>query len=207
MTPNVHRLGLFLTALLTLIGLSTASAVAHEEINPKSAVVGQPTFFQLSAANEKKAGLTKITLHAPDGLPFGATTRSPNGWHAEVSETTITWSGGTVAPDQFDSWGFEIEGADQAKTYTYKADLGFADGTTDSVDVPITAVASAATPPTSTETAPKTATKPSDGTARVVAGIALLLSLVALGLALARRSGGAAQTSGDGAGSEASADW
>jgi uncharacterized protein YcnI len=202
MTFHMRRLTAILTIVFLVLGLSPATATAHEEINPKSAVVGQPTFFQLSTANEKKTGLTKITLHAPDGLPFGATTRSPAGWRAEVSETTITWSGGTVAPDQFEMWGFEIEGADQARTYTYKADLGFADGTTDSVDVPITA---AAATPAPAKGASKVTSKSSDGTARALSGIALVLGLLAILLAAFRRSG--PKTTAAGTAAEPGNDW
>lgn len=196
-----------LGVVIGLVGLVSAPAVAHEEINPKTAVVGKPTFFQLSAANEKKVGLTKITLHAPANLPFGATTHSPAGWHADVTASTITWSGGTVAPDAFETWGFEIEGADQAATFTYKADLGFADGSSDSVDVPITAVADGATTTTTsgaattatsagatattsatTNPAGATSSKQSDGTARGIGVAALVLSLLALTLVAIRRA-------------------
>lgn len=202
----MRRFLTFVTALLALVGLGAGIASAHEEINPKTAVVGQPTFFQLYAANEKTAGLTKITLHAPDGLPFGASTRSPAGWHATVTETAVTWTGGTVAPESFETWGFEIEGADQAKTYTYKVDMGFADGSNESVDVAITAAAAGggttATTAGSATTAGLTATTggtvpaapvavtttKSDGTARTLGIIAMVLALLALALSVVRRS-------------------
>jgi hypothetical protein len=194
---------------LAFVALAAGPATAHEEITPHTAVVGKPTFLQLTAANEKKVALNKVTLHAPAQLPFGTTTRSPAGWHAAVSETAISWSGGTVAPDAFETWGFEIEGADQAATFTYKVDLGFADGTSDSVDVPITAVADGATTATTsggsttitsgggsstsaatatTAAAASRKTKGSDGTARTLGIVALVVSLLALLLAATRRS-------------------
>lgn len=121
-----------------------APALAHEEISPKSFPTGQPTFFTLSAANEEKLNLVKIVLHAPAGLAFGSTTRSPAGWSVNRTDDTITWMGGAVKPDTFDTWGYEIEGADQPGTLAYKVTLGFADGKTDDVEVDVNAVAAGA---------------------------------------------------------------
>lgn len=198
----MRRIFAFLTTVGIGVGLATGLAHAHEEITPKTAVVGKPAFLQLSAANEKQVALTSITLHAPAGLPFGSTTRSPAGWRADVHEDSITWSGGSVAPDTFDTWGFEIEGADQAKTYTYKADLGYADGSKDSVDVPLTATAGESS--SSGSTAAKTAST-SDSSARGLARIAIVLAVLAFGAAMFRRS----RTGGDAPASRAdsSNDW
>jgi hypothetical protein len=118
-----------------------APVLAHEEINPKTFPTGQPTFFSLMAANEQSANLVKIVLHAPAGVAFGETTRSPAGWTVARTDDTITWTGGAVKPDTFDSWGYEIEGADQPGTLAYKVTLGFADGKSDDVEVDVAATA------------------------------------------------------------------
>ncbi|HEV7536351.1 MAG TPA: hypothetical protein VGP90_12000, partial [Acidimicrobiia bacterium] len=109
-------------AAALVVGLA-ATALAHEEINPKSFPTGQPTFFTLTAANEEKAKLVKIVLHAPAGTPFGGTTRSPAGWTVAATDDTITWTGGAVKPDAFDTWGYEIDAADQPGTLAYKVTL------------------------------------------------------------------------------------
>ena len=52
-------------ALSTVFVLATAApAFAHEEINPRTVTVGQPTFLTLTAANEKTQPLTKVVLTA-----------------------------------------------------------------------------------------------------------------------------------------------
>ncbi len=130
--------------LLAVAGVA-APALAHEEINPKTFPTGQPTFFTLSAANEETANLVKIVLHAPAGLAFGSTTRTPTGWSVTRTDDTVTWTGGAVKPDTFDTWGYEIEGADQPGTLAYKVTLSFADGKSDDVEVDVNAVAPAAT--------------------------------------------------------------
>lgn len=131
-----------LAGLAVLVG--AGPAWAHEEINPSSVTTGKPVFLTLTAANEKQVRLTKVTLNAPSGLNFGETTRAPSGWTVNRTDTAVTWTGGAVDPDRFESFGFEIEGADQPGTLSYKATLSYADGSNDDVTVPITATASGA---------------------------------------------------------------
>src|SRR5438552_6418123 len=141
-TRSVLAAGVLAAGLVTG---AAAPALAHEEISPKTFPTGQPTFFTLTAANEAKANLVKIVLHAPTGTPFGETTRSPAGWTVAATDDTITWTGGAVKPDTFDTWGYEIDAADQPGTLVYKVTLGFADGKTDDVEVDVTATAPGAT--------------------------------------------------------------
>jgi hypothetical protein len=195
--------GAVLALALTLV---TAPAWAHEEISPPTVTTGRPTFLTVTAANEKKVALNKLTLTAPAGLPFGAATHEPSGWTVQKTATVITWSGGSVAPEQFEQWGFEIEGADQPGALGYKVTLGFADGSKQDVNVVVTAVAAGASPtPTVTSgtgasvttvpattatTVKKAAKKATSKRANVALGLgaaALVLSVVAL--ATATRAG------------------
>ncbi|MCU1448088.1 MAG: hypothetical protein JWP02_258, partial [Acidimicrobiales bacterium] len=94
-----------LAAVAAVMAVATP-AWAHEEINPKQFPTGQPTFFMLSAANEQTADLTKVTLTAPKGVAFGATTHEPQGWTVNRTDAVITWNGGAVKPDTFEQWGY-----------------------------------------------------------------------------------------------------
>ena len=158
----------------------------------------------------------KITITAPTDVNFGETTREPTGWRVDRSDTVITWSGGRVAPAHFDQWGYEIEGADQPGTLTYKVTLGFTDGKTDDVNVQTTAVA-AGTAPTTVAAGGGAVTTEATGTtpaakagggssarsrANIAIGlgaVALVAALVALGLAARRRANGAADSTAGGA--------
>ena len=207
-----------LAAAGALFVLMAPVAWAHEEITPKTFPTGKPTFFTLTAANEEKVDLTKVTLNAPQGLAFGATTHEPPGWSVNRTDAQITWTGGTVKPDEFETWGYEIEGADQPGTLPYKVTLGFADGKSDDVEVDVkaTGAAKSAAPgvtkagaKTKVTTAKKAGaaktaasrTSSSSGsstTANVALGLgaaALVVSLVALAL-IARRPGPAAAPGG-----------
>ena len=166
-----------------------APALAHEEISPKTFPTGQPTFFTLTAANEEKVNLVKIVLHAPAGTPFGGTTRSPAGWTVAAGDDTITWTGGAVKPDTFETWGYEIDAADQPGTLAYKVTLAFADGKTDDVEVDVTATAA---PPPTTAAAAGGKGGSDDGTATAalaISSVALVAAAVAMALAGRRRPG------------------
>lgn len=176
--------------------LYSSPSGAHEEINPATFPTGKPTFFTLNAANEKKVDLTKITLEAPANLPFGESTRAPAGWTVDRAEEKITWSGGSVKPEGFDQWGFEIEGADQPGALTYKVTLGFRDSTSEDVSVVVNAAApgsvgtSVTTTPGQSSAAGTTTKNSARGRANialVLGVVALVLAAAALALALARR--------------------
>jgi hypothetical protein len=173
-----------LAALAVVLAGGAAPAWAHEEINPSTFTVGKPTFLTITAANEKQVRLTKLTLTAPAGLNFGETVRNPAGWTSTRTDTVITWTGGTVDPDRFESFGFEIEGADQPGTLTYKATLGYADSSNDDVTVPVTAVAAGSSSSGSGSGGS------GSGRANAALGLAVVaLALSVAALALGRRGG------------------
>jgi len=221
----------FVSALAALGVIATAApALAHEEINPKTFPTGQPTFLTLTAANEATADLIKIVLRAPAGLGFGEATRSPAGWSAASTDDTITWTGGAVKHDNFESWGFEIEGADQPGTLTYKVTLGYSGGKTDDVEVQViasapgtsgagtgsapavtTAVPATSASPTTAAAAPAEAGAGSggdSGTAKAGLAVSIVALLVAAGaLAVGARRSGGNRASGGGAAPGATQDW
>ena len=204
---------------IALVLLGAVPAQAHEEINPATIPTGKPVFLSLSAANEKGVDLTKLTLRAPAGAPFGEATRQPPGWAADRTGAVITWSGGRLAPHGFDQWGFETDGADQPGPLRYDVTMGFADGSSQDATVEVTAVAGGAVPTTAAvtpssgasvpTTLPTTATKASGGNggdddlataALVVAIAAAALAVLGVGLGLRpRRSTGSGPAPGSGA--------
>jgi uncharacterized protein YcnI len=184
---------------LFVFAAGAAPAFAHEEISPSTLAVGKPVFLTLTAANEKSANLTKVTLSAPQGLDFGAATRAPAGWSTTKSATTITWTGGAVPSNNFESWGFEIEGADQPGALNYKVNLAYADGTNEDATVLVTAT-----------TAAKATGSSSSGSGRadVALGLGVLALVVAgVALALASRSRAVTTTAGAPATDKGGQDW
>jgi hypothetical protein len=209
----------FVTVAAVLALGKVAPAWAHTEISPSSVPTGRPLFLTLSAANEKSADLTRISLTAPEGLGFGHATREPSGWAVNATTGGLTWTGGAVEHDHFESWGFEIEGADQPGTRSYRVTLGYADGSSDEVEVPITISAgSAATGTTdttggtggtggTTQGTVGAATESDGGGGEGRANVALAISVVALVAAvtaavLAARRGRASTSDGPRAGQD-----
>jgi uncharacterized protein YcnI len=219
------RKSIVFLAVLAAVLAAAVPAFAHEEINPKQFPTGQPTFFTLTAANEQKANLVKVTLTSPKGVSFGATTHEPQGWTVNRTDSVITWSGGAVKPDEFEQWGYEIDSADQPGTLTYKATLGYADGKSDDVNVQTTAVAAGTIPTTAAPAGGPVTTAAAGGTTATTAAksgagssarsranialglgvVALVASLVALGLAARKRGNGSVAQPSAGGGQKQ--DW
>src|SRR5262245_34339768 len=84
--------------------IAAPAGSAHEEITPSTVTVDTPTFLTLTAANEAQSDLVNVSLEAPESAPFGETTRAPAGWTAEVSQSKLTFSGGAIKPESFDSF-------------------------------------------------------------------------------------------------------
>ncbi|MEP7056021.1 MAG: hypothetical protein ABI912_12325 [Actinomycetota bacterium] len=204
-----------------LVVAAASPASAHEEITPRTVEVGTPTFMTITAANEQKVPLTRLEVQAPKGVSLGLT-RAPNGWTAESDARHATFTG-RLAPEHFEQFGFEIEGADQPGQAVFTAVLSFAGADTDTVRVPVTVTAAggAATPVTlkPSESSAPTASSPPVGatsppsaapvTARSreqthdnralgVALVALLAAVAALAAALLRRSPRSAGAAGTG---------
>jgi len=194
---------------VALVAVPTA-AFAHEEINPNIIVTGKPTFFTLSAANEKKVDLVKVTLAAPAGTNFGEATRSPAGWTANRGDTQIVWTGGAVKPDGFEQWGYEIEGADQPGNLKYAVTMGFADGSSEDASVVVAARAPAkgggggAVTPAVTALAKKA--KSRANAALVLGALGVLGAIAALAMANRKRDA-TAVAAGDGADKGSGKDW
>jgi hypothetical protein len=182
--------------VLVLWVVGAAPARGHEEITPPTFRVGTPTFLTLTVANEKQVKLTRLTLGAPAGATPGETTRDPAGWTSSRTGAAVTWTGASVEPGRFESFGFEVDEVEQPGILAYKATLGYADGTSEDATVEVTATAAAA---------PAGAGTAQGGSGRAdlalaVAALALLASLVALVRSSGRgRSGPSAE--------EAEQDW
>jgi hypothetical protein len=191
----------------TFVIALAAPAFAHEEINPKVVPTGSPVFLTLTAANEAKADLTKVVLTTPTGVTFGTATKSPSGWTVNKSDTTITWSGGRVAPDAFENFGFELDNVPQPGTMAFGVALT-AGSAPEQVTVNVTAVAAgtdttglspggttttASTEPAPPPTIPASVTssvnqaKSRSNTAVILGAVGVGLGVIAIILVLASR--------------------
>ena len=202
--PKPRKFAIALAAATLTLG--AGPALAHEEITPTSLQTGTPTFLTLAAANEKEQPITKVQVSFPAGAEVGETTRSPAGWKVSRTGSAVVWTGGKVAPETFEQWGFELEGADQPGTLTFTVSLT-AGGESEQVRVPVAVVAkgagsarsATAASPTTAATVASADTDSSSAQGRATLAVwlatgGLLLGLVALVVAIARRRGDPAST-------------
>lgn len=199
----MKRLALAVTVITASVVLAVPAG-AHEEITPASVPTATPVFLTLSAANEKRVDVTRVTLAPPSGTQLGHATRDPAGWTtATFTHTEAVWTGGAIRPGRFEQFGFDIEPVAQPGTLAFRVILGYGDGTTDAVDVPLTVASAPGPSPTPATTAdhpdeetpdPTTTPQPAadergDGQATAALVFSLLSMLVAVGaVVLAVRS-------------------
>ena len=169
-----------LTAIVVVL-LVAGPAYAHEEIDPATVPTGLPMFLSFSVANEKTVDLRSVRLTAPQDLEFGETTREPAGWTSTRSNAAVTWTGGTIKPNKFETFGFEIESANQPGDKTYSVTMTYADNSTENAQVILHVVAAATG---AGATGGETADDKDSGSGKGLAAVALALGAAALALSV-----------------------
>ena len=171
-----------------------ASAAAHARVSPSVTLANSGDVFTLAVPTEKKnATTTKIELTPPQGFDIDSFVPSP-GWKRDLQQTgsgeeaaitKVTWDGGKVPTGEDAAFSF-IATTDAAKTYTFAVRQTYSDGS----------VVDWSGPESSDTPAPIVEAKSSFGggtstvavIALVVAGLALVVSIVAVAAGPGRRS-------------------
>ncbi|MFL5581792.1 MAG: DUF1775 domain-containing protein [Gemmatimonadaceae bacterium] len=174
---------------LTLLLLLPAAAHAHAVVYPRTAAPGAYERYVLRVPNEKNVATTRVELRFPAGVrvtSFG----DVSGWTLETltdsagNITAAVWTG-TLPPKRFVELPFVAVNPKTATRIVWPAYQTYADGER----VEWTGPADSKRPASATEigaSASAPAAAGGDRTALLVAGAALVLSLVSLGLALRR---------------------
>jgi len=199
----------------------TAAAAAHVTVTPETAAPGEFAKLAFSVPNEEpKADTTKLVVNIPTDHPLAfATVRPVPGWTAKVTTTKlpkpvngideaisrITWTGGKVKPDEFQF--FEVNAGPLPTgtgALTFTAEQTYSNGKVvkwadppkangEEPEHPAPSLKLTSAPSTSPAAAQAPADSGSgDTTARVLAGAALVVAVIAAVLAFARRRTGAA---------------
>jgi periplasmic copper chaperone A len=118
-------------ALAALIAAPIAAA--HVTVNPSTAAAGSFARFDVRVPTERDVDTTEVTLQLPEGLFFVSFQPKP-GWTRtvkmeqlaqpvevfgdEITErvASVTWSGGRIAPGEFDEFGMSARMPEQAGT-------------------------------------------------------------------------------------------
>lgn len=130
--------------LLTVILATTAHA--HVTVQPNEASAGAFFRFVVRVPNEKDdARTTKVRVEFPENLIF-TSFQPKDGWQRNVEMKTldepieafgaqidevvgsVTWSGGTIGPHEFEEFGFSVRVPEEPGTLEFKAYQTYSDG-------------------------------------------------------------------------------
>ena len=136
-----------ITAALAAAGVAVfaAPALAHVTVQPNEAIVGSFSRFVVRVPNEQDdASTTEVTVELP---PLAFVSFEPKeGWKRteetvefdepievfgeEVTEGvgSVTWSGGEIAPGEFDEFGFSARMPDGEDSLTFPAEQTYSSG-------------------------------------------------------------------------------
>jgi uncharacterized protein YcnI len=104
----MKRLLLAVTATLALLVAMATPASAHISVNPGTAAPGGYTALVVRVPNESdEASTTEVSVTMPDELDSFRVMPTP-GWDYEVDGTTVTWSGGEIAPGEFMEFSISV---------------------------------------------------------------------------------------------------
>jgi uncharacterized protein YcnI len=178
-----------------VIALAVCStAWAHAHVSPSVVQAKQSEVFTLAVPTEKEnANTTKIEFTPPAGFGIDSFIETP-GWTRDVQSTgsgedtviqKVTWSGGSIPPESATNFQF-LASTDASKSYDFKVRQFYSDGSV----VDWTGPESSDTPAPIVEAKSDLGGGGGSSTleiiALIVAGVALVLALVAL----LTRSGG-----------------
>lgn len=124
----------------------TTPAFAHVTIQPDEAPTGEFFRFVVRVPNEREeTDTTKVKVDFPDNLIF-VSFQPKAGWKHEVTMKkldepieafgakidevvdTVTWSGGSIAPNQFDEFGFSAKVPDDPSELEFAAFQTYSSG-------------------------------------------------------------------------------
>ncbi|MFZ5827474.1 MAG: YcnI family protein [Bacillota bacterium] len=130
-----HSVTALTIAALLLIALA-GMAGAHAVVYPKTMNANSYEKFTLRVPAEKESDTVKVRVEMPEGFTISRVKPLP-GWSYEMEKDAdgktvkaITWSGGKIAPGEFQEFEFQGKTAKDAGRYAFPVWQTYADGET-----------------------------------------------------------------------------
>ena len=123
----------FLALLGALLAVGVASA--HVTVNPRVVAANSFAAFTVRVPTERDVPTTGVRIEFPAELTVSRFQPKP-GWQREVEKnqagaiTAVSWSGGQIAPDEYDEFSFQARTPAEAGTLVFKAYQTYAGGET-----------------------------------------------------------------------------
>ena len=117
------------TLVVTAIALIvTSAAAAHVTISPPYVENGVETEIAFQTPNERPPHATvTLAVTAPPGISVDSAA-APPGWRADVSGSTVTWSGGRLEGRESVRFPLRVTARAHAGTHSFAAVQGYDDG-------------------------------------------------------------------------------
>ena len=104
-----------------------AAACAHVTIQPSFVEDGVETEISFQTPNERPPNETiSLTVKAPPGISIDSAS-SPPGWNADVSGSSVTWTGGRLVDRTTTSFPVRVTAKVRAGTYSFAATQAYSD--------------------------------------------------------------------------------
>ena len=121
-------LGLSMVLWLTLVG----TALAHVTVAPETSKPAAFETYTIKAPTEKEIPAVGLRLILPAGFQYDSAGVKP-GWKIETVKkgdtvTEVSWSGGSIPPEQFDNFQIMGQNPPKSTTLVWKAYQTYADG-------------------------------------------------------------------------------
>jgi uncharacterized protein YcnI len=123
---------LSITALIAVLAFA-GIASAHVTVNPRESNRNAFQLYTVQVPTEKQIPTTRVRVEFPEGVTVSRFVPAP-GWQRDVEKdangrtTAVTWSGGSLAPDEVGLFYFSGRNADRTGTLSFKAYQTYADG-------------------------------------------------------------------------------
>jgi periplasmic copper chaperone A len=145
---NLRRAGGALAVVVAVIGLWAGVAGAHVTVSPSNAEQGSFTVLTFRVPNERDdASTVRLSVKLPEDTPLAYVSVKPvPGWEIEVTEatlstpievhgtevtdavSTVTWSGGTIAPGEFQEFSISVGPLPDVDSLTFPAVQTYSSG-------------------------------------------------------------------------------
>jgi uncharacterized protein YcnI len=126
--PTRRRIGSGLAAAAAALA-GVPAALGHGSITPTFAPPATAQRFLVTVPNDRTdARVVGLSIAAPPGLELESADDPEPGWHAEVSNATITWRGGTIAALASETFAFRARLPDEQGTVEFQAREVYDDG-------------------------------------------------------------------------------
>jgi len=112
--------------LTTLLTITTASvAYAHVVVSPEEVPAGSYEKLTVSVPTERDVPTTEVRVEVPEGFEVLGVQPEP-GWDYDFEEeggtiTAITWSGGQIAPREFQEFRFQTRTPEEGGQFAWNA--------------------------------------------------------------------------------------